>query len=214
METVQVFSKEEVDVLRGIADEPDPERPLTLAEISAKYVAEEEAASGEVTAALDALSEAFDEKALNYLRFDEAQGCKEAGLRAQHAYYLELAEPFKKRADAISKRRKDLREHLLEAMKFTGKTSIETVVRRIYIKYSDSVKVTENWVETAPEEYVQVTKTPKLALLAELFRTEVKKRLPTDKKKVTEDAKRVAREEAMKALPQGARIETSENLQL
>jgi len=198
------------------APEPPP-KPLTLAEITAKYVEEEEASCGEVTQALDALSEAFDQKALNYLRFDEAQGSKEAGLRAQYDYYMELAEPFKKRADTIAKRRKDLRAHLLEAMKITGKTSIETVARRIYIKYSDSVKVVDTFVDTAAEEFVQTTKAPKLAVLAALFRDKVKEhlpRLPKGQKEHSEEAKRAAREAAMKELPEGVRIETSENLQL
>jgi hypothetical protein len=188
-----------------------PRKPPTLAELVAKYVAQEEADCGEITAELDALSEAIDEKALNYKRFDEAQGCKEAAERAQYAYYMELAEPFKRRAEAIAKRRKSLREHLLSGMRMTGKMEIETVAGKIWVKCSESVKVGELWVETADEKFVQVTKAPKLAVLLAMYRDKVRELTP---KKATEAQKQAAKQEARKALPEGVSIEVSENLQL
>jgi hypothetical protein len=177
----------------------------------AKYVEQEEVDCGEITAELDALSEAIDEKALNYKRFDEAQGSKEAAALAQYDYYMKLASPFKQRAESIAKRRKSLREHLLSGMKMTGKTTIETVAGKIYVKYSEGVKVGEIWVETADEKYVQVTKSPKLAVLLAMYRDEVRKLTP---KKATEAQKQAAKQEARKVLPEGVSIEVSENLQL
>jgi len=190
-----------------------PVKPPTLAELVAKYVEREEVDCGEITAELDALSEAIDEKALNYKRFDEAQGSKEAAQLAQYDYYMKLALPFKQRAESIAKRRKSLREHLLAGMKMTGKTTIETVAGKIYVKYSESVKVGELWVETADEKFVQVVKSPKLAVLRALYLDEVRKLL-APKKNPTDAEKAEAKKEALKVLPKGVSIEVGENLQL
>lgn len=208
METLQVFSKEEVDSLRGIEAEPPP-KPPTLAELAAALVAELEAGEGEVTAHFEALDAAVDDKVLGYKRYNMHLESKRRGYLAEAEPFQEIADALKKKAATIEKAQNSLQARLLGAMKLTGKTRVETAIGSVWVQYSDKMKVAATWVDTAAEEFVQTTKAPKLAVLAALFRDKVKALTPP---KATDAQKAAARAEALKSMPEGVTVETGETL--
>lgn len=196
------------DFYNAAEAEPAP-KPPTLAELAAALVAELEAGEGEVTAHFEALDAAVDDKVLGYKRYNMHLESKRRGYLAEAEPYQEIADALTAKAASVARAQDSLQTRLLGAMKLTGKTRVETAIGSVWIQGSDRMKVAVNWVETAAEEFVQTTKTPKLAVLAALFRDRVKALTPA---KATDAQKAVARAEAMKSMPEGVTVETGETL--
>lgn len=186
--------------------EPPP-KPPTLFELVADYMRELDENEGEATLKLDSLDEAIDQKAMAYKHIAVMLDAKERALRAEAGPWLELANKFIAKADSIKAEALDLEMRLLEAMKLTDKTTIITAFGNIRIAQSDSVELPANWVETADDQYVKLSREPRKAVIASQFRDNIK-RLTAQGMTLA-----AARAEAIAALPAGVNIKVTESLQ-
>lgn len=182
--------------------EPEPPpKPPTLVEIVDAYMRQLEADEGECTLALEAL-EALDQKALDYKHIAIKLKGKRLAKLAECGPFQEIVDRLKRHASAIQKQEDDLHDRLLEAMELTGKTKIVTVLGNLSVQSKPSTRIAneEEWLKTAPEQYVATKQEPKRALLLNDFNKAVKGYIALGKSPTE------ARATAVSELPPGTEI--------
>lgn len=183
------------------APAPEP-KPPTLVEIVDAYMRQLEADEGECTLALEALDGAIDQKALDYKHIAIKLKGKRLAKLAECGPFQEIVDRLKRHASAIQKQEDDLHDRLLESMELTGKTKIVTVLGNLSVQSKPSTRIAneEEWLKTAPEQYVATKQEPKRALLLNDFNKAVKGYIALGKSPAD------ARATAVAELPPGTEI--------
>lgn len=171
-----------ISLSEALAEQPERQpRKLTLDEMVDLYMAELYDSDGEVTLRLETLDGLIDEKALAYKHVGRKLDAKIAGQKAELDHIKQEAARVERRIEAIEKEKERLVERLADAMRETGKTSIQTVLGKIGFRKYPVVKLPEGWAAAAVKDYpqyVQVTPesyAPKKAVLKTDFMDMVKR---------------------------------------
>jgi hypothetical protein len=90
-----------------------------------------------------------------------------AEARANKQCAAELAEPYRRKAEALEHHADRLRKLMLEQMERLGVDKLKGVVSKAFVKRSTSVQTTPDFCAKADRRFVRVTEAPDKVAIAE-----------------------------------------------
>lgn len=151
----------------------------TLVELCNALVLQEQEDDGETTPAWDKLDKLIDGKVERYQWAASAMRAKKAAILGECEYHTKMLKKLGKPVKAIDGRLERMEKSLLENMKLTGKTVIETAVGTLRVQSAPHIELPEELVVSELPVEFQRTKPPepdKTKLLA-LFKSKLKELL-------------------------------------